>query len=384
MTFYIRACRCTQKEVHDRPKQNQCNTQPLPDEFQTDGNKLPLTTNGSGGARIYNYTEGLPFVMKVRMLMECQEGMTTVFEWSVRPPAANICKPLMYRPEMCICGMERIVESLYDKLLILGDTMDTGTCNRTKAHVLLPVYTNLNITNPTVTPHTPDSVSLRNQRREQAVLLSVEITKLDPDNMATWASASGQIYPLIPLPNKNETPQYAKHKVHHPVLHYGSCIPVSTTVGNLMSYETYTRNDSVIHYDTSKPIIYTQLYRNKHVILRNRLVIYTDGVTSEPYYICEYTVDNTMRTYCYQVIVCANGMQRLFEYVYQDLIQIDETSNKASVYMIMSNGYDISSRMSMRLTHFQIDEIHPTDMFIPVGVQCPFNPCVSYFVGKEQ
>jgi hypothetical protein len=50
----------------------------------------------------------------------------------------------------------------------------------------------------------------------------------------------------------------------------------------------------------------------------------------------------------------------------------------------MSNGYDMSSRVGRKLTHFQIDEIHPVGMFIPAGVQCPFNPCVSYFVDEVQ
>jgi hypothetical protein len=373
MTDCSIACRCVRKEVQNHAKLSRSRVDALLEERDDP----PLITDGSGSARIYNYIDGVPFLMKVRMRMGCQESMTTVFEWSVRPPTANSGNKLMYRPEISILGMERIVESLHDKLILLNDTTTTWTCNLTKAHIFLPERTNNGITNQPVAAQTTTSVPHTRKDDDEVVLVSVEITKLDPDNIATWVSANSQSYPLISSTNSVEQPRYFKHKVHHPVLHYGNDVPDITPAANLMSYTTYTREDGVIETDTSNPVIYSSIYRDSYVILQNRLSIYVDDNISA-YYVCEYTINWQERTHCYQVIVCAPGMQRLFEYVYNDLVWIRDEGLQTPVYTIMSNGYDMSMRTGRRLTHFQIDAINPLGMFVIGGARCHLNPCVTY------
>jgi hypothetical protein len=380
MIDHARACRCPRKAVLTNAKHPHSAIQPFVETILEEKDEPLLITNGSGGARIYNYMDGMPFVMKVRMHMKCRQETTTVFEWSVTPYSEDNGKMLMYRPELSIPGMERIVESLRDKLILLESTMDMGSCDLTEAEIFLPACAILGITNPPLIAHTAAIAQQLIEGDKQVVLVSVEITKVDPDNIATWVSANGQTYPRIPVTNKNEQPRYVRRGSDHLVLQHEGCSLSIKPAGIWMAYATYIRTDGVIEPDTSKPIIYTSHYRDSHVILQNRLSLYIDNVTSEPYYVCEYTINQATRALCYQVIVCERGMERLFEYVHEDLTRISEQSIQTSVYMIMSNGFDMSARVGRKLTNFNVDSINPIRMFVSSGVRCTLNPCVTYAI----
>jgi hypothetical protein len=161
-------------------------------------NKPPIITSTDSGTSTYNYIEYMSFEMKVRIHADREQCTTTIFEWSVRPPAAGSDGPLMYRPEISIPGMERLVESLYDKVLFHTAVMKTGACDVSKAHIYIPPFTdNYSTSSSRMEMCIQKQTTSRHEKMTRHPVL-VEICKPALDNMDWWVSANGRTHPRTP------------------------------------------------------------------------------------------------------------------------------------------------------------------------------------------